>query len=274
MIQFGRIRDDLKTSWYFRIWFALWIICFIMGWVGLGIFADYSREADEHDYIQKWEESVDEIVFPDFHIRFNLSAGQTIIYSNCTINNGQPVPTQMGTCIYNDQCLHVLNEKNNIKACATSSNECDNRLVCNLTLSNISTSVDQLVAWELDDTDEEPTGDNSYASIWIGINNNAWVMLTKEYDEDEEDWDRSLLYHSTKSIENQWIITTLINSFDVVHESEEDSFYDGWVAVADMGGFFFALYLLHSIIMIFFGFCLPKNSTFLYPDTKPYENLT
>jgi len=275
MVQFSRIRDDLKVSWYFRIWFGLWIICFLMGWVVLGMFSTFSSEADEHDYIQKWEESVNEIVFPDFHIRFKLSPGQAVLYSNCTINSGQTVvPTQMGICIYNDSCLHVQNEKNNIKACATWSNACDNRLVCNLTLTNVSTFVDQLVAWELDDTDEQATGDNSYSSLWIANNNNAWVMLTKEYDvEDDEEWERSLLYHSTKAIDNQWIITTLINSFDVIHESTEDSFYNGWVAVADIGGFFFFLYLLHSVVMILFGFCLPKNSTFLYPDTKPYEDL-
>jgi len=271
-VQMSRLRDDFRHSWYFRIWFALWFICLIMGLVALGIFADTSIESGKQEYIQKWEEEVNEIGFPDFHIRFSLNS-QTVVSSNCSINSGTPVPTSLGICIYNDTCLHVLTESNQIKACAQSSNACDNRLVCNLTLAG-NPQDNQLVAWELDDDSEGTVGPNSYSSVWIGNNNNAWVMLTKEYDGDEEDWDRVLLYHSAKAVDNQWIITTLINSFDIVHEEEEESAYGGWVAVADIGGFYFFLYLLHSLVMILVGFCLEKNSTFLNPETKAqYEDV-
>jgi len=284
----ARILSDLKRSWYFRIWFSLWLICFIWVWIALGFFSSFSEDAGEHPYRETWIDKRTTVTFPNYRFRFQLD--QSILVASCSINSGKPVQTRIGSpCLYNQTCLHIISRGGSgedLFACRQGSAMCDNRLFCNVSLVNGTGLEEHMMAWELEgendgEDDEEEFGPESYASVWIAPNNRAWVLLTPAYDADEkeEEWETALLYHSVTAVHNQWAVTTIINSFDVANYEEEKGGYNGWMAVADIGGWTFFLYLLHCIVMLMVGLCLENNSEFLRPGqggsaypTK-YENV-
>jgi len=78
-------------------------------------------------------------------------------------------------------------------------------------------------------------------------------------------WEKTALYHSTVFTPASFTITTIISSFRVTHHEQANN-YDGWMAVADIGGFAFWMVILHTIAMIVVGFILPNESKFLGAD--------
>jgi len=49
----------------------------------------------------------------------------------------------------------------------------------------------------------------------------------------------------------------------LVEHFEEENSYDGWMAMADFGGFIIFLTVLHSIVMLAVGFCLNYDGRYL-----------
>jgi len=269
-----RIIQDLKVSWYFRVWLLLWLILMVVWWVALGILSDHSEKAQKHKVQQYYVEHEGKIRYPEFRLRFKPAANQVLSNSSCFYGDPtvagavQPVATHVETCEFNDTCVNVA--ANTYEGCETYSPKCNNRLVC---VVNVTGGTEQfLVAWEL--LQGEKYGYNEYASIWIQANDAAWVLLTKGVRHDTTIWDRQLVYHSATFPPTYWGIVTIINSFGVDHYEDID-LYNGWQATADIGGFIMFLLIFHTIAMFFVGLAFENDSTFLRPDRKEeYANVS
>jgi len=269
-----KIAFDLRYSWYFRVWAALWFICFVFTWVALGILGHKSDLANEHLLQQYYTTREDQISFPNFQLRIGIPTNMEFTSFGCTINEGHIVSLTKQSCNSGEWCFRI--SASEFEACrdqSYKSTTCNNRLMCRISVND--TSVTSMIGWELEN--EDNFGDNAYASIWIAPNDAAWVLITKQIRDGKEGWDRQLLYHSRQATGGEWVIVTIINSFDVDHYFPLD-LYSGWQSVADIGGFAFFLYILHSICMIFAGIWMVNNSSFLSAtkverESSPYQNV-
>jgi len=262
-----RIINDLKSSWYFRVWLVLWILLMVVWWVALGILSDHSEKASKHKVQQYYVEHESKIRFPEFRLRFKLQPGQMLSEFNCFYGDPAvagatvPVGAIASLCEFNDTCISVASQT--VEACATYSPKCNDRLVCVLNVTGAVTPF--LVAWEL--LQGERIGFNEYAQVWIQANDAAWVLLTKEVHHDKVGWNRELVYHSANFPNTYWGIVTIINTFNVEHYEELD-LYNGWQATADIGGFIMFLLIFHTFTMFIVGVFFENDSTFLRPDRK------
>jgi len=225
-----------------------------------------------------------EIEFPDFRLRFDnatvnlfqcfYGAERMSIEYNRTFCTDDDNDTDINIASKNnnnnknlkqdeiEECLEVLPTVKKIAACKGKGPEdpkCNNRLVCEL---NLKTS-ESLIAYELIEEIED-YGPDSGATLWIAPNMNTWVLLSKRMFDDEEEYEKSVVYNSVQSEPGIYVITTVINSFRV-EVVEQEYTYTGWMATADIGGFIVFLYIFHTIAMIFVGIFLSNNSTFLRP---------
>ncbi len=65
--QLPKIINDLKYSWYFRLWTLLLFICFILFWVSVGIFSKEKLMLDKQ--YQLYLEEATQLDYPQFHFR-------------------------------------------------------------------------------------------------------------------------------------------------------------------------------------------------------------
>jgi len=282
----GAILHDLKTSWYFRIWSVLWLVCFI---VWLAAWAEVTKRPGGFNggLFRTSIQPATTIFFPNYHFRFVLAATEVVAPKNnrCTINNGTVVVQTETSMItvngVNEMVITVSGGQ--VAACSVASAACDNRLTCSIDITNGVPSVDRQVAFELVGN-EGSWGDTSYSSVWISPNDNAWVMLTKSTFSGQglsqnSDWDQALVYHAAGSVSQyHWNITAVINTFNIWHYSADKplSGRQGFEVLGHMGGVTVFLYMLHATVMFLLGFCMVNESTFLHGEAKTgssYQNL-
>jgi len=268
--------EDIKTSWYFRVWLLLWVVCAAVSIACLALMSKRKEGQDSKSFQVGNYETVNSMPFPTFHLRFGEAPGtwkgQSI---NCNIN-GEPVAIQL---CYNQtsfaNCFAV--DGPSVVANNSAANPLSRFLDCTATADIAYSGVelsDNLVAWEIDGPpsgQEEYYGGNSYAGIWIQPATLAWVMLTPVEFNGHLEWERVLLYHGFFNNSNQFSavyqVSTLINSF-TYWKYRDHNFFDGWMDTATTGGFVFFTLILHTIVLFFVGFLLnSQSSKFLYPPS-------
>jgi len=270
---FKLLMEDLKSSWYFRIWVFLWMVCALFVLIVLGILGGRSEEASDEATQRIWIENANSIQFPSFRFHFEMHeeeyiekivcshSGMTVLTTNCT-----------GVSVM-DQCIQIVTAGITAQnAQGTTLN--DMRIQCNITSSipsNISAD-DMSLSWEV--LGDQAWGPDSYSPIKIAPNQNSWVLISKIVTSDGTAWDRRLMYHSTVQIPGQYYVSTVIDSFRVMHIESYD-WFTGWMATGGVGGFAFFLLILHTIVMAVFGFKLTNDSRFLKGDATQvrYDNL-
>jgi len=252
-------KEDLKTSWYFRIWFVTWFICAIFVLVAMIINGARSDRAAKHEKWSFWIEHAKSIEYPNFALRTaSDEKSNQIGYAFCSLNgliintaacpDGKP-RTQ---CVsFNMAGDYATREKNN--------------LICMLQL-NVTTDPDKMIGFEI----LKPANEYGIAFTWIRPTANAWVLLTKSVVVDEkggkkDSWGRQLIYHSSAHSNTTFQIDIRMDTFSVFHWVEQDN-YTGWMAVGDVGGFAFFLLILHTMVMWIVAIFIENNSRWLSSD--------
>jgi len=64
--KFSNLAEDLKTSWYFRIWFILWLAGFLATFSALIILGKRADTAMAHESWRTWFERDTKIEYPSF----------------------------------------------------------------------------------------------------------------------------------------------------------------------------------------------------------------
>jgi hypothetical protein len=270
--------EDIRTSWYFRVWAALWFVCALVAFIGMIELAIRSDEAGKEKDWNFWIENSTSIEFPRFRFRFANRSESTESFvgtPNCT-HLGQPVT--IDTCAGHtsrSKCFVVVGSgiiaQNNIDAPPG-----EDAITCHFNSTGFNETINQLVGWELDHAHPN-LGSRYYNTIWLGPRNSpgVWIFLKKAFLQPQGAmnrelagpngipvWEKSQLYHSTSHTPGYYVVRTLISSFRIDHFEQTDS-YDGWMAVGGMGGFAFWMVILHTIAMIVVGFILSNESKFL-----------
>jgi len=250
------IRDDLASSWYFRIWLLMWIVCAITVFVCLGFVGHRANEERREPSYRIWLQRASDIHYPDFQIRTG-DASNHLARFECT--------TDKGTSVTSRDCPTTAGDTRWCKIVfAGGFKNTNGRIVCNITTTP-SVNTDQLLAWEAVNasTDFTPIPDTN---IWFGPNHMAWVILNKEVESKDGHWHSvfhpTLLYHSTIWESGFYSVSTLFSSTKVIHYDVAD-WYNGWEALGIIGGYTFSLYILHTIAMIVVGVVVSNNSIFL-----------
>jgi len=254
--QVASITGDLQTSWYFRIWALLWVVCFIMWFVNFGILAKESSQDIEQGAQIVRVSLVDSLAFPKFHFR----VGDAFKFQNvsCKYNTTDLAmyPCAGGSAL--DECFAIDGENIKVKRVGG-----DTRIVCQMG-STAQPSQDVIIAWELEGATN--FGTDSYASVWIQSSDDSWVLLTKTVFSSGIEWVRSLLYHSSQAKTGIWGVSVILNSFNVLTYSDTTDLYNGWQAASDFGGFAFFLVILHTLVMLLVSTILTNDSRFLKGD--------
>lgn len=267
------IVDDLKHSWYFRIWSVLWAICALFVFIALIVLAQRSDVAGREKDFHYWVQNATEIPFPRFHFRLSRaqSSGVEIIAKNCSheklhIPLGECAPWK-GKTEPITKCFSVptdgivaVNDWNEPRG--------DVRVDCHITTTADLSTPGPLIAWELDgDLEASAHYGQHHQTTWIAPNDHTWLILEKgvvkyQGENRKTEWGRNLVYHSTVSSSNTYHIQTIIGSFRVLHVEQQDS-YNGWMALGGIGGFAYFLLILHTIIMMAVGVIFTNDSKFL-----------
>jgi len=266
--------EDLKSSWYFRMWLLFWIPCGLLAFICLIILGNISRKNQHHEDTKIWWENASMIDYPQFHFRLPESSG-SIGAVNCAFDGGNSLDTQPCESWEGyspgdiSQCVAVKTA-----GCAVTNNFKDRpwqeTIQCNVTaFSPINASL--LLAWEIEDYNTNANvGGNSYASIWIAPTTNAHIQLSKSITTFDHKpfnlWFRQLVYHSTVHQFGTYSVQIEMPGMGVFHY-DKMNMYNPWRAVGDIGGFAFFVFLLHVAVMIIFGVCLTNNSTYLSQST-------
>jgi len=267
MARIGEITEDLKTSWYFRIWAFLWLVCAIVSFVALIIISEASRIEGEEGSARIWFERTPKINFPDFFI---FAPRDMKIQSSVCAFQGKVIAQTDCTGWAHDaghSCVAFTGSAQ--QAYWDSKDFYTNRIDCNITtdLTRWNFTEDMLIGWDLLHT--HPGGDNALGPIWVRPTELSWVLITKKEWNSKQGsgafWDRVLEYHETQSIPGRYRIQTVIDAFFVEH-IDYGTHDNGWRALGSIGGFAFFTYILHTIVLSIVGLCINNDSHFLNPS--------
>jgi len=263
--------QDLRFSWYFRLWFGLWIVCAIVAFVSFILVSDkYSGPT-----FRVFRENASEIEFPTWRFRYSgLDNASNFTGVSCTQDN---IPVNTSLCSGNNNMLKCIQVQQGLMSKNHGALSTGVRVKCDINASNPDPwTIEHMIAWEIvGPKGIENYGPNSYSSIWISPNENAWVQLTKTLFVDQKGhytvgFERSLLYHSLQSNPIHWHIETIINTFEVFVYVDEGDF-NGWLSYGSVGGFCFYLVMLHTLAMVGVGVVLPNTSSFLLGDENVHN---
>lgn len=277
------ILEDLKSSWYFRVWAILWLVCAIVSFVTLILFASRSENSTKDGVVRLWTQTVDSMTFPKFHFRGFY--GNLLNYS-CT-HEGNAVKTMncyqhtnTSTCFAVDgpSVTATPPPANFYRKSGTHSFKDfgKNMIDCSFTV-NVTGFQDShtpqlstvLWGWDLDGKNARETLVGPLAETPLSFLPNSWVWITlnkRVSNYDSVTWEQDFLYRDffvepadpTELTFNTSVLITDFSIFNTATVTQE-----GWVTVALVGGFSFFTYILHALVMFVVGFFLTNNSHFL-----------
>jgi len=261
--------DDLKSSWYFRVWSLTFVVFFILCFTALIILSGQSEVDSKRISTNIYYENASSIYYPRFHFR---SKGFVIDQVSCSFR-GQPLNIALcSPSIFTDNivpnkrmCQAVISDSVEIQN--VHGNDFQNQINCNINIS-ASPNTNEEIRFEFDFPNIDYTsGGNSFGPIEVQPNNNAWIILQKSIRTmkgvTQNEWYRELVYHSDVSTPNNYNITVDISSFGIFHWFESND-YNGWKAIGNIGGFSFFMVIMHTFVMILVGFVFVARSKFLY----------
>jgi len=272
------IIDDLRSSWYFRLWGFFWLFCAVTVFASLIILGKRTTRDTEHPEVHLWIENASAITFPKFHIRVHDGmtdkAGQLINSKICWHNN---IPIHTVDCPPygggtvpppSNKCFTVPADSFTAENRGGDYYGSDTMIECVVNTTGYEPDGNSLLAWETEGVEGHFGG--VFRSLFIGANNDAFVLLEKEevYIHGKGDlviWNKDLLYRSNNVTNGLYVIKTLLSSFRVPHWFDQNS-YNPWMGIGDVGGFAFFTLILHTIVMMILSVCLDNDSRFLKGD--------
>eukprot|EP01118_Nematostelium_gracile_P001329 TRINITY_DN1136_c0_g1_i1.p1 TRINITY_DN1136_c0_g1~~TRINITY_DN1136_c0_g1_i1.p1 ORF type:complete len:302 (-),score=64.16 TRINITY_DN1136_c0_g1_i1:80-985(-) len=250
----SEIAEDLKTSWYYRVWAFVWLTLALSVFAILIILGQASTHARGDPTFQFWVENTTSLAFPKY---FVYGLNKSISDTDCRFK-GQPI---MAT-----PCQHAPNCWNFDGSSVTAQHiygDIESRTIrCTFTTDvTTPTNISQMIGFGLE---ARTVGPNNFLGIYIAPNNNSWIYLSPDVIQRsgegvENDWERRLVYHSTFSVPRTYMVSISIERFLLLHADQTDK-YSGWMAVGEIGGYAFFAVLLHKLVMILVGFVLENNS--------------
>jgi len=272
------IIDDFKTSWYFRVWVLLWVVCAIISFVALGILSHSSSENQLKPGWRIWIDEPGQLNYPDFY--FSLLPGENISVSissqNCyNQNHSISIPiTGCDGAVGLSECF-VMQSSSIVskytEAARTFPFWAGSHIFCdiNITVEN-PTADDTMLAVGVYNTDR-------IFPKFIFPGTVAEIRIEEEViqPKGQSGMVRHRLEQNYESDRNSHAAFTVFFRFAhwrVMH-FEETNLFNGWMGVGEIGGFVFFLYLLHTITMAIIGICLPNTSKFLGGNTEGYARV-
>jgi len=277
----GLIIDDIKTSWYFRIWTAVWIVCAIVAFVALGELSNSSVQAREKPGWRIWIERKSQNNYPDFVITLlpheNLT-GDAMNAVDCFFGpTGVPVPqttcpgnTPLSVCRVVQGTTFFAKDTDESTFYPVSYNR--DAIYCGINLTaNNNTVDDRVVAVAI-------VGENKPTPEFISPNKVGELRIEQEILDFRGG--KSEVHYSTQLgwVDNVSPFYTMgvimrYSHLRVLH-FEETNYFNGWMGIGAIGGFAFFMYLLHTLFMFFVGICVPNTSKFLNGQSdNGYSNL-
>jgi len=215
--KFALILEDLKSSWFFRIWALLWLVCAVMTFVALVMFSRYSNLQGHEGSARIWFERPAKINFPDFQIF--APRGVTLTSSVCKYMEEE---------VSKVDCVGWVKEVSPPLSCTAfqasskqgyydAQNFRTSRIDCNITtdLEKWNNTEDLMIGWE--QYDSHPAGPNSRGPIWVRPTELAWILVSRREFQTKDwsgaFWDRFLTYHETQAIAGKYRIETVLDNF-------------------------------------------------------------
>jgi len=273
------IIDDLRSSWYFRLWSFFWLVCAVTVFAALIILGKRTTMETEHKEAHVWFENASSITFPKFHVRVHdfynqLTTGQMIQSKSCAHNN---VPLTVTDCPAfgnnppppSQKCFTVPSDT--VTSVNTGGNYYNQNAIieCNITTVGAENDSNAMLAWETEGVEISSYGGAAH-SVYFGASADTWIILDKEiaYVSGQGDmtfWNKDLVVRSSNYTLGQYRIKVFIGTFEVPHFFFQNS-YNAWMGVGDVGGFAFFTLILHTIVMMLLGICMENDSRFLKGD--------
>jgi len=230
LFRFSALFEDLRSSWYFRIYTFLWVVCAVVSFTTLILFGQRATRETEDLTWRLFLREPSSLTFPDFRFRIGGSDTNTERFINMTCSHsGAFLPNSDlnhkcvvdGTEWDSTKCRAVKSSGVSVKNQDCKTTECREtaRIECVIHTTIVDPkSENTLIAWELDGKHVYPYGPNSYAAVWLRPSENAWVLLKKAVAKKSNKdpvslWERTLVYHSTISNPGVYRITTILSSF-------------------------------------------------------------
>jgi len=276
------IIDDIKHSWYFRIYAFFWLFFALFTFSVLIILGQQSTRAQKEPVFLFWRENATSINFPRFRFRLNNHAdtfNQTVVcYFERKPLATVPCASRSGTTPEPmTKCQAVASDgvvaENQVRG-----HFLEKVIMCGFTTTYQPDATENLlVSFELEGEHIANFGANAYSSMFVAPNNNTWILLEKSYitfegKPEREEWEREIVYHTTVSQPGQYRIFISINRFWVIH-GEQTNDYDGWMALGEIGGFGYFLFLMHALVMILAGICLNNDAKTLKGGNDGYVSV-
>jgi len=274
--------EDLKTSWYFRIYGLLWLVCAIVSFVGLVVLAHYSRYAQEHQQWLSWWAKDAQLNYPDFYVSLLPGENSTdeIQSSICYFGlrtNPQNVPITNCLTAPLTQCL-IIKASTFVAlpnpAQGTFFNSPETQITCDVNTKILNPAIDNSILAMGVTNDYVKTSEPSaylYNGTITQISIEQNVIVSKIHPK--------YTWYDVQSVPMSNVNPYAGYSFVVrfgnlwTQTSQETDTFNGWMGVGEIGGFFFFLYVIHSILMAFIGLCLTNDSKFLGGNNNQYSEL-
>jgi hypothetical protein len=281
----GVVVDDLKHSNYFRVWSFFWLVCFLTAFAGMIMIAKQAQELEREESWTLGLQEVKSMYFPDFSFRFSRDqeANETFAGTPSCVRGGINVLP-----IMSDDKRRFIITGSNIEVNNEDRNWGGHLITCKFK-TNVIKGENQILIWEANEKHtfgsrltqavhfeprQAPGVEIRLRQIHIHPmkgDKNGFHFDGKEIVAWEKDW----VYHTTVYVEGEYTVTIALDSFYVRNFDEIDE-YEPAMAVGSIGGFWFWMILLHTLVMVLFGFCLTNDSKFLTKnDTRSqgYEDL-
>jgi len=249
----SNIIEDLKHSWYFRIWTGLAFVAVVFGFVALIILGSRQNGPFLRDYVIKSEK----ILFPPFSLSYaGEQSNFTFSAVDCKFNNDSIKQTNC-TTEGNETCLQftpdvyaVVNKKETYA------------LKCNLGFEQAEQG--DMIAYQINGLKE--LADYGEEEVYVSIGQRAWIYLHLtvfwKSDQPTVEYTRNLVYHGATADLTSMELEVHISSFKTFNYVEA-TWYDGWSSNAAIGGFWCFIYFFFYLCMIGVGFVFGNNSRFL-----------
>jgi len=266
-----QITDDLRHSWYFRIWLFTWIICAIVSLVAMAYYANTANQNKDSQGLRLFLSEPSSVNFPDFEFKvpaganFGLTTdlssscqfnGQTLSRRYC-VNSDGTIVTNYSSCQSFPGSLFAATTVNGARL-----DQQMNQIVCDIYVTGGS---DPSIAFVTEGTDDT-VGTNAGSFTYMIPNENIWLLLTQEQlissSTTEYLWNRVVSYNSATKVPNHFHISLVFNTLEIkVYEGAD--WFTGWISAGQLGGFVFLVYCIHAAFMALVGIVFTNDSTFL-----------
>jgi len=306
------IVDDLKSSWYFRIYAITWFICFIFGCIAFFSFvkgisangtsfvvnsnipdAAHGGPPSGTDSIGTWISNETSISFPDFEFFFqgdDANLFDNVVCQTGAYNQGEAPPAgglfdvTVGPCDGMDinKCVTVLGSEFEAEYPYTVGSKAY-QIDCYINATTATMA--DLVGFQI--TNATTIGVNAAQPEWLFPDSGIWVLLqANEYmsssGEVYNSWQQDKVYKSAHSSYGRWVVTVAIPANIVIHYfsygAASQSFstngfsISGFVTFGAFAGFIGFLYIVHKAFMFVVGIFLENNSRFLNANGEKSYN--